>query len=717
MIIKVFFLRLLMKCLVGIRDGQLDLLPRQFRLRLSPELFSVSIASEDGRQVIRGRVVRDSSLLSSFTEEERSKQPSLFSLVRSVRELFLQPRTGGRDTLSGGPGQQQFGLVGAFGYDLAFQFEPVPAAASKQQRAERDLLLFLPDEILVVDGHSRRGEAWKVRYDFASAATSASTAGLPRDASKAPFRPAAESSSTPFRNRELPKGDYAKTVERAKEQFKVGNLFEVVLSQLFSEPLRSDTKPSHIFNRLLKRNPSPYGFFMNLGRDEYLIGASPEMFVRVEGAASGSLRIETCPISGTIERGSDPLEDALQIRKLLSSVKEESELTMCTDVDRNDKSRICEPGSVKVLGRRQIELYSKLIHTVDHVEALDAFLCHTWAVTVTGAPKTWAMRFIEQSEPGLRHWYGGAVGIVSFDGSLNTGLTLRTIRVKNGVAEVRAGATLLHESDPLAEEAETELKASALLDAIRRPDLPVSATTAEVIAPVGKGKLVLLVDHEDSFVHTLANYLRQAGATVLTLRSGRPFADFLQSKVDSGAVKPDLVVLSPGPGSPDDFNLKTTISSVLERKLPLFGVCLGLQALVEYYGGKLQVLDTPMHGKPSLISRSHPEEGDTPISDGAGAGAGGEGSGDWDVLNGLPAQFEVARYHSLYGERATLPAQLRVTASAPDGVIMALQHASLPIAAVQFHPESILTLPKHGMQIINNALTMLTADKFPSTEQ
>ena len=94
-----------------------DILVNMIRshLELSPELFSVSIASEDGRQVIRGRVVRDSSLLSSFTEEERSKQPSLFSLVRSVRELFLQPRTGGRDTLSGGPGQQQFGLVGAFG--------------------------------------------------------------------------------------------------------------------------------------------------------------------------------------------------------------------------------------------------------------------------------------------------------------------------------------------------------------------------------------------------------------------------------------------------------------------------------------------------------------------------------------------------------------------------------------------------------------------------
>jgi anthranilate synthase len=111
-------------------------------------------------------------------------------------------------------------------------------------------------------------------------------------------------------------------------------------------------------------------------------------------------------------------------------------------------------------------MYSRLIHTVDHVEgylrsgfdALDAFLCHTWAVTVTGAPKTWAIRFIEAMEASPRFWYGGAVGMVGFDGSLNTGLTLRTIRIADGVAEVRAGATLLHDSDPAAEEAETELK-------------------------------------------------------------------------------------------------------------------------------------------------------------------------------------------------------------------------------------------------------------------
>ena len=108
---------------------------------------------------------------------------------------------------------------------------------------------------------------------------------------------------------------------------------------------------------------------------------------------------------------------------------------MCTDVDRNDKARVCVPGSVEVVGRRQIEMYSRLIHTVDHVkgilksefDALDGFLAHAWAVTVTGAPKLAAMQFIEAQEKSPRHWYGGALGHIGFDGNLNTGLTLRTI--------------------------------------------------------------------------------------------------------------------------------------------------------------------------------------------------------------------------------------------------------------------------------------------------
>ena len=159
--------------------------------------------------------------------------------------------------------------------------------------------------------------------------------------------------------------------------------------------------PSIVFRRLRQANPAPYGALINLGEGEFLVAASPEMYVRVEGR-----RIETCPISGTIARGRDPVEDAERIRELLNSTKDESELTMCTDVDRNDKSRVSTPGSVRVIGRRQIELYSRLIHTVDHVEgelrpefdALDGFLSHAWAVTVTGAPKLWAIRFIEEQE-------------------------------------------------------------------------------------------------------------------------------------------------------------------------------------------------------------------------------------------------------------------------------------------------------------------------------
>ena len=152
------------------------------------------------------------------------------------------------------------------------------------------------------------------------------------------------------------------------------------------------------------------------------------MYVRV----TGGRRVETCPISGTIRRGKNAIEDEAQIRKLLNSAKDEAELTMCSDVDRNDKSRVCVPGSVKVIGRRQIEMYSRLIHTVDHIEgilredmdALDAFLSHTWAVTVTGAPKRWAMQFIEDHEKSPRAWYGGAIGAVLFNGDMNTGLTL-----------------------------------------------------------------------------------------------------------------------------------------------------------------------------------------------------------------------------------------------------------------------------------------------------
>ncbi|MGG7519064.1 anthranilate synthase [Allorhizobium undicola] len=594
-----------------------------------------------------------------FTEEERSKAPTVFTVLRAITDLFYSPE------------DSSIGLFGAFGYDLAFQFDSVQL---KMQRPDdqRDMVLFLPDEILVVDHYSAK--AWIDRYDFAR--DGVTTAGKSGEIAPEPFRP---TDRIPPHGDHRP-GEYAELVVKAKESFRRGDLFEVVPGQKFME--RLDSRPSDVSRRLKDINPSPYSFFINLGNQEYLVGASPEMFVRVNGR-----RIETCPISGTIKRGNDPIEDSEQILKLLNSKKDESELTMCSDVDRNDKSRVCEPGSVKVIGRRQIEMYSRLIHTVDHIEgrlrddmdAFDGFLSHAWAVTVTGAPKLWAMRFIEAHEKSPRAWYGGAVGMVGFNGDMNTGLTLRTVRIKDGIAEVRVGATLLNDSDPQEEEAETELKASAMIAAIR--DAKSNDQKAKRgVATVGQGVNILLVDHEDSFVHTLANYFRQTGATVNTVRTPVPEEVF-------DRLNPDLVVLSPGPGSPSDFDCKATIKKARDRKLPIFGVCLGLQALAEAYGGELRQLAVPMHGKPSRIRVLEPGL----------------------VFSGLAREVTVGRYHSIFADPATLPRDFIITAESEDGTIMGIEHASEPVAAVQFHPESIMTLGQDaGMRMIENVVSKLS---------
>lgn len=623
-------------------------------LQQDPALIELAITD----QTITGHVTTTTQF---FPEELRSQQPSIFTVIRRLTQLFQHPD------------EPYLGLFGAFSYDLAFQFEPIHL---KQERntAQRDLVLYLPDEIYVVD--HRREVATCHRYDFKT--QNDQTHGLLRDGLRTPYQPSQNQINKPSSDHQP--GDYAACVRRACDAFKRGDLFEVVISQLLQEP--TIATPSQIFKTLRAANPAPYGTLINLGDQEFLVGASPEMFVRVNGR-----RVETCPISGTIARGQSPIEDAKQIQILLNSTKDESELTMCTDVDRNDKSRICEPGSVQVIGRRQVEIYSRLIHTVDHVEgflrpefdALDAFLTHAWVVTVTGAPKRAAMQFIENEERSPRLWYGAAIGWLNFNGDLNTGLTIRTIRLKNGIAEVRVGATLLYDSIPEAEEAETQLKASALLTAIRNASSPTSPSKEQKssLFRVGQNKRIVLIDHEDSFVHTLANYLRQTGALVTTVRAGIEEQHLRE-------LAPHLVVLSPGPGSPQDFKLNVTIKLLEQLSCGIFGVCLGLQALVEYFGGELATLAYPMHGKPSTIHV---------------CGNGGR------LFAGLPTEFTAARYHSLYAKRETFPAELTITAESSDGIIMAIEHPHKPICAVQFHPESILSLEQDiGLRLIHNVV-------------
>ncbi len=594
-----------------------------------------------------------------FPEDDRGRQPSLISVVRAVRSLFAAPD----DDL--------LGLHGAFGYDIGLGFERLTHRLPRPQD-HRDLVLYLPDRIVVVDPEAERAE--ERMYDILTPAGD-STTGVDGTVAATP-RPATLPNGA---DDDMPAGAYAALVDAAQQRFAAGELFEVVPSRVFRRPCAE--APSRLYRRLRADNPAPYVFLANLGQGEHLIGASPEMYVRVAGGT-----VETCPISGTVARGADALEDAANIRLLLESAKEEAELTMCTDVDRNDKARVCVPGSVTVVGRRQIELYSRLIHTVDHVkgtlrpdrDALDAFLAHCWAVTVTGAPKRAAMAHIEAVERGPRAWYGGAIGQVGFDGGLDTGLVLRTIRLRNGIAEVRAGATLLHRSDPVAEEAETVLKASALLALLDpAPSPPAAGMPLRPLRARGLARRVLLIDHEDSFVHSLAAVFQAAGAETTVLRWDTPTAR-------QDAEEADLLVLSPGPGLPADFRLSDTIARAVVRRMPVFGVCLGLQGLVEYFGGRLGRLPVPAHGVPAPLRLLRPDD---------------------PLFRGVGAAPIVGRYHSLYADPARMPAELAVLAETEDGIPMAVRHRSLPISAVQFHPESLMSLGRRdGPRMIVNLL-------------
>ena len=592
-----------------------------------------------------------------FSEEERSKQPSAFSILRALIEEFRNEE------------DSRLALVGVFGYDLLFQFDPIQLRLPRS--GQKDLHLFLCDDIYFMDRKKEQIERYQ--YDFEKDGLST----LALDHSAEPVPPPGRSSIEGIASDHAPE-EYMANVEKVRQGMKQGDYYEVVLRQTFRAPY--DGSQSELFRRMQETSPSPYEFFLQFG-DEQLIGASPEMFVRIEGN-----RVETCPISGTARRTGDPMHDADSIRQLLNSAKEESELTMCTDVDRNDKSRVCAPGSVKVIGRRLIESYAGVFHTVDHVEgilqpgydALDAFLSHMWAVTVIGAPKKAAAQAIEDLEKDARGWYGGAVGMLSLCGDMNTGILIRTIHLRDGVAAYPVGATILYDSIPAMEEQETRLKATNFFRTLEEKR-PESEARAEVVftSSEGGGVKLLLVDNDDCFIHTLANYARQTGAEVVTYRAGFPLSLI-------GELAPSLVLISPGPGRPADFGVPDLVRYCAHTGIPVFGVCLGLQGIVEAFGGELGVLDYPMHGKPSVV-----------VHHGKG------------VFEGLPEKFAVGRYHSLFARKETFPACLEVTSESEDGVIMGVRHRELPVEAVQFHPESMLTLHGDcGLRLMENVVRL-----------
>jgi anthranilate synthase component 1 len=269
--------------------------------------------------------------------------------------------------------------------------------------------------------------------------------------------PAIVSNTTP--------AEFMAMVKRAKEYIAAGDIFQVVLAQLFSSPF--GLPPFALYRALRRTNPSPFLFYLDFGAFS-LVGSSPEILVRVR---DGVVTIR--PLAGTRRRGATPEEDKALEKELLADPKERAEHLMLLDLGRNDVGRVARIGSVRVTESFAVERYSHVMHIVSHVvgeldkrhDVIDALMAGFPAGTLSGAPKVRAMEIIDELEKQKRGPYGGCVGYFSADGEMDSCIVLRTALIKDGTLYVEAGAGIVADSDPKAEQDECIYKARALFKA------------------------------------------------------------------------------------------------------------------------------------------------------------------------------------------------------------------------------------------------------------
>jgi len=260
-------------------------------------------------------------------------------------------------------------------------------------------------------------------------------------------------------------------VRAAKEYIAAGDAFQIVLSQRFSR--QTSAPPFTIYRALRALNPSPYMFFLHFSEDLSVIGASPEMLVRLEDGIA-----TTRPIAGTRPRGANEADDKRLADELLADEKERAEHVMLVDLGRNDLGRVCDYGTVSVPVMMTVERYSHVMHIVSEVQgklrqgmsAFDLLRATFPAGTLSGAPKVRAMEIIEELEGTRRGPYGGAVGYFSFDGSMDTCITIRTLVMRGDTVYCQSGAGIVADSDPAREFEETVNKARAVAVAIRKAE-------------------------------------------------------------------------------------------------------------------------------------------------------------------------------------------------------------------------------------------------------
>jgi anthranilate synthase component 1 len=377
------------------------------------------------------------------------------------------------------------GAVGFLAYDVVRHFEArVKIPAPDPQGLPEALFMFV-DTLLVFDhvkhnikvvSHCRldgdvetsyRQACWRI-----DELAQRLTATLP--ASPYPIAATREEGSL---ESNVTREQYHQNVERCKKYIVAGDVIQVVPSQRLSR--KTSAHPFSVYRALRNVNPSPYMYYLQMG-DAYIVGASPEMLVRVEDGV-----VETHPIAGTLPRGRDEDEDRVREEQLLNDEKERAEHVMLVDLGRNDIGRVSQPGTVKVRDFMVIERYSHLMHLVSRVEgklkegmtAYDALRACFPAGTLSGAPKIRAMEIISELETDRRGPYGGAVGYFDFSGNMDTCITIRTTAMKDGVASIQAGGGVVYDSIPESEYQETLTKARAMLAAIDQAEAMEESVT------------------------------------------------------------------------------------------------------------------------------------------------------------------------------------------------------------------------------------------------
>lgn len=380
-----------------------------------------------------------------------------------------------------GPGLPPFtgGAVGYLGYEFIHSVEPAVPLAARDELGVPAMWFMLCDSVLafdrahqtmrlIVNAHVREGDAGRA-YDDACAELERMRQAL---AGPSALAPATLRDAGPV---QVPAGNFTRAafermVEDSKEYIRAGDIFQIVLSQRFSREFNGT--PLDLYRALRTVNPSPYMFLLDTG-EFALVGASPEVHVRLTGR-----KVEIRPIAGTRPRGKTPAEDAALERELLADEKEKAEHLMLVDLARNDIGRVSAFGSVKVPEYMVVERYSHVMHIVSQVEgqlapertAFDLMRATFPAGTVSGAPKIRAMQLIAEKEGTQRGSYAGALGYFSYDGNLDSCITLRTALIKNKSVHIQAGAGVVADSIPSAEYQETINKASALFKAIALAD-------------------------------------------------------------------------------------------------------------------------------------------------------------------------------------------------------------------------------------------------------